>query len=113
MTKGMQVAWGTKVDDSFIASVIWIVEDLEIGEGVEDGTSILMACMAWESGRSFDPGKKNLAGSGATGLIQFMPSTAKALGTTVAKLAAMSPVEQLNYVWKYFKGYKGKLKTLA
>jgi soluble lytic murein transglycosylase-like protein len=35
-----------------------------------------MACMAWESGRSFRPDVKNMAGSGATGLIQFMPTTA-------------------------------------
>ena len=30
---------------------------------------------------------KNAAGSGATGLIQFMPRTAQGLGTTTAKLA--------------------------
>lgn len=113
MTDSFNVAWGAKVDDAFIASVIWIVEDLAIGESVEEGTSDLMTCMAWESRRSFDPGKLNLAGSGAIGLIQFMPSTASALGTTSAALAVMTPVQQLNYVWKYFKDYKGKLKTLA
>ena len=40
--------------------------------------------------------------SGATGLIQFMPSTAKALGTTTAALAAMNHEQQMQYVVKYF-----------
>ena len=40
--------------------------------------------------------------TGATGLIQFMPKTAIALGTTTTALAAMSRVEQLDYAWKYF-----------
>ena len=37
-----------------------------------------------------------------TGLIQFMPSTAKRLGVTTDQLAAMSGVEQLDYVRRYF-----------
>lgn len=42
----------------------------------------------------------------ATGLIQFMPKTAEALGTTVEKLKQMSNLEQLDYVKKYYE--KGK-----
>lgn len=41
--------------------------------------------------------------SSATGLIQFMESTAKAMGTSTAALAAMSPVQQLDYVEKCIK----------
>lgn len=41
--------------------------------------------------------------SGATGLIQFMPSTAERLGTSVTALRQMDAVEQLDYVYKYFK----------
>lgn len=41
--------------------------------------------------------------SGATGLIQFMPDTARSLGTSVEALRGMSAVEQLDYVYKYFK----------
>ena len=44
--------------------------------------------------------------SRATGLIQFMPSTAKALGTTVEALAAMTATEQLPFVRAYFKDRK-------
>jgi hypothetical protein len=72
-----------------------------------------MACIAWESGETFRADIKNAAGSGATGLIQFMPSTARKLGTTTAKLAAMTPEDQINYVYKYFKPFKGRLKNLG
>jgi len=41
--------------------------------------------------------------SGATGLIQFMPRTASSLGTSTDELKRMSAVEQLDYVYKYFK----------
>lgn len=41
--------------------------------------------------------------SGATGLIQFMPSIAKALGTTTDELKKMSAIDQLPYVTKYFQ----------
>lgn len=107
------IAWGAKVSRTFLDRVMWIVGDLGIGGSIADGTNKLMTCMAWESGRSFSASKKNLAGSGATGLIQFMPSTAKDLGTTTAALAKMTPEDQLNYVWHYFKPHKGKLRTLA
>lgn len=62
----------------------------------------LMAVMAFETGEKFTPDVENLAGSGATGLIQFMPSTATWLGTTTAKLAAMTAIDQLDYVEAYF-----------
>lgn len=39
--------------------------------------------------------------SGATGLIQFMPKTAQALGISQAQLASMSREQQLQYVEKY------------
>lgn len=40
---------------------------------------------------------------GATGLIQFMPSTARRLGTTTQQLRNMSVEQQLPYVEKYIK----------
>ncbi len=109
----IRVAWGQKVSRTFLDRVFWIVEDLDIGYGVEDGVNKLMGCMGWESGRTFSAKIVNKAGSGATGLIQFMPTTAKGLGTTCEALARMTPEDQLNYVWKYFSPYKGKLKTLS
>lgn len=46
----------------------------------------------------------------ATGLIQFMPSTAKKLGTNTDALMQMDYLQQLVYVEKYFTPYKNKLK---
>ncbi len=48
--------------------------------------------------------------SGATGLIQFMPNTARSLGTTTAALRHMSNVQQLDYVLAYLRPYKGRMK---
>jgi hypothetical protein len=54
----------------------------------------------------------NAAGSNAVGLIQFMPSTAAALGTSSDALAAMTATQQLDYVKLYLTPYRGRLKTL-
>jgi len=54
----------------------------------------------------FDPYAIN-NNTSAVGLIQFMPKTAKGLGTTVEKLLTMGPKEQLTYVEKYFSNLKG------
>jgi len=70
-----------------------------------------MAVMGFESGYSTTV--RNGAGSGAVGLIQFMPDTARGLGTTTAKLAQMAPLQQLDYVEKYFKPYFGRVSTFA
>ena len=86
------------------------VEDIETRLRMAPGS--LLAVMKFETGGTFDPAERNRAGSGATGLIQFMPSTAKSLGTSTEALARMSPEDQLDYVEKYFQPYKGKLGTL-
>lgn len=101
------IAWGAKVSETFRERVRWIGETL----GVDP--NYLMACMAWESAETFRADIKNAAGSGATGLIQFMPSTARMLGTTTAELARLTPEDQLNYVYKYFKPWAGKLNNLG
>jgi len=68
----------------------------------------LMAVMAFESG--IDSKRVNSV-SGATGLIQFMPSTAAGMGTSTTALKAMTNVQQLDYVYKYLTPYKAKMKT--
>lgn len=74
--------------------------------------SWLMACIAFETGRTFSPSVMNQAGSGAVGLIQFMPSTAMLLGTTTAELAKMAFQSQMQYVLRYFLPVAPRLKTL-
>jgi len=101
------IAWGAKVSPTFRDRVWWICDTL----GIDPDD--LMSCIAWESGESFRPDIKNAAGSGAVGLIQFMPSTAIGLGTSTSKLAAMKPEDQLNFVYLYFKPFANRLNNLG
>lgn len=70
----------------------------------------LMAVMHFESG--MNPKAVNPY-SGASGLIQFMPATAKGLGTSVESIRRMGIDSQLHYVYKYLLPYKGRMKDLA
>jgi len=101
-----EIAWGKKVSPAFKMKVMSISANL----GCDP--SHLMSAMAFETGETFSPSKKN-PHSTATGLIQFMSTTAQALGTTTAKLAAMTAVEQLDFVALYLKPFKGKMQTLS
>lgn len=47
----------------------------------------------------------------ATGLIQFMPTTAKDLGTSTQALYNMNHVQQLDYVAKYYRKHKSRIKS--
>jgi len=51
---------------------------------------------------AFNPKAANKT-SRATGLIQFMPRTARGMGTSIEALAKMNEVDQLKYVAKYFR----------
>lgn len=127
MAAAAPLAWGARVSPAFRAKVRDLVKPFG-GATADD----LMVCMAWESGRTFRADVTNMAGSGATGLIQFMPETAleyfysaaqiAGMGPTVRKangmaackrLAAMTPEEQLDYVARYFRRYAGRLRDLS
>lgn len=101
-----KIAWGQKVSADFKSKVIGLCDRLGIP------VDFLMSAMAFESGETFSPAKKNAMGSGATGLIQFMPSIAKTLGTSTDDLSKMTAEKQLDYVGKYFQGKSGKLHSL-
>lgn len=103
-----KLAWGAKVSPEFRARV----EQLCVRAKIPD-PSWIMACMAFETGHTFSPSVRNAAGSGAVGLIQFMPSTCAAFGTTVARMAVLTAVEQLEYVERYFMPWAGKLHSLG
>ena len=92
-----KIAWGAKVSAEFKAKVIKICKNLDIAP------DHLMTCMAFETGETFRPDKKNGAGSSGTGLIQFMEETAEVFETSTKELAAMTAVRQLDYVEMYFK----------
>ncbi|MHA6160965.1 hypothetical protein ACX3X6_08685 [Pseudomonas sichuanensis] len=98
--------WGVRVDQAFRARV------REIGQALSLDPNWLMAVMGFETGFRFSPSIRN-AGSSATGLIQFIERTAIALGTTTAKLARMTAVQQLDYVESYYKAYAGRVHDLG
>lgn len=52
-------------------------------------------------------------GTGATGLIQFIPSTARSLGISTAELATMDRATQMQYVQKYLAPYKGRINNFG
>ena len=91
---------------------------VDIAKDLDADPAHLLAVMNFETGGTLDSKFKNKAGSGATGLIQFMPATAKELTKADSKAAAikiledMTPTEQLDYVKKYLEPFKGKLNTL-
>lgn len=109
-TGGPSLAWGSKVSATFRDKLRWIAEGLRMPSA---GADWLMSCIAWETNETFSPSIKNMAGSGATGLIQFMPRTAEGLGTTTEQLASMTSEEQLRYVYKHFRPFRGKLNSLS
>lgn len=103
----MTIAWGAKVSQTFRDRIVWTADALGVP------VDYLMAVIAFESAETFSPSIRNAAGSGATGLIQFMPATARGLGTTTEALALMTAEDQINYVYRYLRPYKGRMHTLA
>lgn len=101
------LAWGSRVSRLFRDRVRTMAFDLRTRP------DFLMACMAFETDETFSPSVRNAAGSGATGLIQFMPATARGMGTTVHELEKMTAEDQLEWVHRYFLPYKGRLSQLS
>lgn len=88
----------------------------------ENKEAFLAKVEAWAKKRGYDPNwlmqvmynesglnHRIVNSIGAAGLIQFLPSTAKSLGTTTTALINMSNVDQLDYVFKYLDMYRGKI----
>lgn len=74
----------------------------EIAKKVSMNYKLILATMAHESG--FNPSAQN-PDTKATGLIQFIPTTASKLGTSVGELKNMSALEQLKYVEDFYMGH--------
>ena len=113
------LAWGShpKVSTAFREKTVRICNELGI-----KNPGWLMTVMAFETGRSFSPSKKNGAGSSGTGLIQFMKSTidgrtrngkfypglGKRLNIKHSQLAGMTALRQLDVVKAYFQDHGTK-----
>lgn len=109
--KKYDLIWGAKVSCEFRKKVVQIAKNLNLPQEKFEGANWLMAVMALETGRTFNPAIQNSLGY--TGLIQFGKMVAQDLGTTTAKLKLMTDLEQLEYVEEYLAKYKSKLVTLT
>lgn len=90
------------------------VKMLEMAERLNLDPNSILSVMSVETAGTFDPAIENpllpISRGGPVGLIQFMPNTAKVLGTTSADLKRMSAVEQLQYVERFFKMNGGRIR---
>ncbi len=124
-----KLIWGKKVSCKFRKKVVAIAKDLWPND-YKNMANNLMAVFAWETGETFKTDIPNRKGSGATGLIQFLPERAQEyLGKCtmetvpnyfnskdpklhnlprVKEFAEMKPEDQLDYVKKYFEDIRGK-----
>lgn len=78
----------------------------EVSDKLDVPHEWLMAVMYSES--RFDAKAKNFRGSGAVGLIQFMPGTARDMGTSTNALGALTHTEQLDWVFRYMQMFRNK-----
>lgn len=72
----------------------------------------MMALMAYYTAESFRANCRNTAGLPATGLLQWLPGEAMAMGIMLEDLALSTAAQQLEYAHKYFSPMRGRLKTL-
>jgi Putative peptidoglycan binding domain/Transglycosylase SLT domain/GDSL-like Lipase/Acylhydrolase family len=98
-----------KVDVSVIQDPDFNKKISKVADALGVDKNDLIAVMRLESG--LDPQAQN-KNSKATGLIQFMPDTAREVGTSTQELYNMTAVQQLDYVYKYFvmRGVKPGMK---
>jgi hypothetical protein len=106
----IRLAWGKKVSPVFAQKLMRICNEFRWSVEHADW---LMACMAFESAETFRADIRNAAGSGAVGLIQFMPRTIDGLGYAYSEVALMTPEHQLDLVQDYFRPYRARIKSLS
>jgi len=88
------------------------VELQAVAERLQTQPAWLLNVMANES--LFNPAARNpRPGQTASGLLQFIESTARRMGTTTEAIRRMRPVEQLRLVERYLTPFRGRLNSLA
>jgi len=81
----------------------------EMALGLGLNPSYIAGVMAIETAHTFSPSIQNPF-TKATGLIQFLPTTARAMGTSVEALQRMSNIEQLAWVRQFFRPYAKRIR---
>lgn len=86
----------------------------EVSRRLDIPAEWLMAVMYSES--KFDASAENRKGSGAVGLIQWMPETAKDFGQSTQNIKKLSHIEQLDIAYNYLNRVRqkyGEFKSLG
>ena len=116
------LASGDNFDYNAVAGVS-AMSDTSFTEAAEQVAANLNIPVNWmyaviENESGFDPSIPNQlyvqqgrGADAAVGLIQFMPATAEALGTSTEELSTMSRTEQLTYVERYLEQYADKIQS--
>lgn len=84
---------------------------IDISRKLQIEPKLLLAVLVNESGTNINPRATNEIG--AAGILQFIPSTARMLGTSTGALLNMNRTQQLDYVYKYFKPHAGKINRIG
>lgn len=87
----------SKLDPALVAKIEEVAGKL----GITPDT--LMQIINMESGGTFSPSVPSGKGGTHFGLIQFGREAAKALGVSLNQLRRMSAIQQMDYVYKYYK----------
>ena len=107
---GFSVVWDPKLSNLNNNQIAPDIDKLkQLGDKWGIPFEWLCNLINFESGGTFNPAIKN--NTGATGLIQFLKSTAESLGTTTTALAALSFQGQLEWVDKYLDSNKSVWKN--
>ncbi|PAM92344.1 hypothetical protein B4N84_26445 [Flavobacterium sp. IR1] len=105
--------WSNKLTCKERKKVLQVCASLWGEANKKQKASELMSIIHLETGNkdTFKPYADN--GADFSGLIQFSDASAKSLGTTRAKLKAMTFIDQMKYVETYFSKKKDMLKTMT
>lgn len=98
-------------DTDFLAATEQVVGNLQ-SVGAQISADDLYRIIEFETGGTWSPSVK-AATSSATGLIQFIESTAEGLGTSTAELAQMTRAEQMEFVQRYLEPYAGRIQNFG
>jgi hypothetical protein len=98
-------------DTDFIAATERVVGNLQ-SAGAQISQDDLFRIIEFETDGTWSPSVK-AATSSATGLIQFLESTAEGLGTSTEALAAMTRAEQMEFVQRYLEPYADRIQNFG
>jgi hypothetical protein len=104
-------------DTDFLNATARVVSNLQ-SAGAQISQDDLFRIIEFETNGSWSPSVRPVRADGtrissATGLIQFLESTAQGLGTSTEALAQMTRAEQMAYVQRYLEPYAGRIRNFG